>query len=66
MVGKGLEAVTKALRADQKAIQNSFNPYPQNIETKFWQTDNLLDALEAIAERGVKLPTPQIYDALSE
>ena len=66
MVGKGLEAVAKALRADQKAIQKSFKPYPENIETKLWQTDNLLDALETIVERGDKLPTAPKYDTLSE
>ena len=66
MVSKGLEAVARALRADQKAIQNSFNPYPESIESRLWQTENLLDALDILTAQGINLPKSKVIDLLNK
>ena len=66
MVSKGLGPVAKAYRMHQKDFQNSFNPYPENILVKFWETENLLDALEILVNRLQELPNDKEYDIRSE
>lgn len=70
MVSKGLPDVSRAFRADQKAFQWALRPdlEPIDLEEKFWMSENLLKALEQLAEDRKQLPkeTEKGYRMLSE